>query len=160
MGQKGTTLTMTPTLSGRLQSRFVLLWSVGLIITLFYMLVFGPIGIGGHAPDSWKLLLILAYVNLLGIGWDLFYIYLQRFRWDADWPLAFQFGFGLVEGVLVYILFQLNWLPGVKFGEGDFWRFFFHYGGVWWWTNWCLFGPLRVIFPGWRFNGGEFITKI
>ena len=151
---------MTPTLLGRWQSRTVLFWTVGLVITLIYMLIFGTIGIGGKVPDAWKLLVLLGYVNLIGIAWDALYIYLQGFRWDGDWPLAFQFGFGLIEGIFIYILFQLNWLPGAKFGDGDFWRFFFHYGTVWFWVNWCLFGPLRVIVPGWRFNGGEVFTKI
>src|SRR4051794_14699653 len=108
MGQKGTT--MTPTLLGRWQSRTVLLWTVGLVITLIYMLIFGNIGIGGKVPDAWKLLVLLAYVNLTGIAWDAFYIWLQSFRWEGDWPLAFQFALGIVEGIFIYILFQLNWL--------------------------------------------------
>jgi hypothetical protein len=160
MGKGGTT--MTPTLIGRWQTRVYLLWTVGLLITLFYMAVFGVFNHVIEDPSYvttqtfWKLPLLLFYVTLFGLVWDWLYIYLQSYRWDADWPLAFQFACTLLEGVFVYILFASNLLPFVTYEpQNDWWHYILHYGTIWWVTFWWLFGPMRVMFPRWRFRGGR-----
>lgn len=148
---------MTPTLKGRWQTRLFLLWTAGLVITLFYMLIFGLFGAGVSSPNFWKLPALLGYVSLIGLALDLFYIYLQSLRWDNDWPLAFQFAVGIFEGIILFVLFRFNLLPGVTYQDGDWWRFLLHYGSVWWVTYWALFGPMRVLSIRWRFFGGELL---
>ena len=146
---------MTPTLPGRWQTRVVLLWTIGLIVTIFYMWVFGTLRLGPSNPRFWLLPALLGYVTLIGLLWDVLYNYLTQFRWDRDWPLAFHFVAGIIEGVLILILFRFNLLPGVRYEDGDWWRFLLHYGTIWFITYWWVFGPQRVVQPRWRFNGGE-----
>jgi hypothetical protein len=149
--------TMTPTLLGRWQTRIVLLWTIGLALTLGYMQLFGLLDLGPRNPGFWTLPALLGYVTLLGLAWDVLYNYLQSFRWDRDWPLIFQFVVGIVEGIVIFVLFRFNLLPGMTYHAGDGWRFLLHYGTVWSVTYWWLFGPMRVIAPRWRFQGGELI---
>ena len=148
---------MTPTLLGRWQTRIALLWTLGLALTLGYMWVFGDLSFKPGAPHSYTLLALLGYVTLLGLGWDILYNYLQSFRWDRDWPLAFHFVCGILEGIIVFVMFRLNLLPGATYNMGGWWQFLLHYGTIFWVTYWWLFGPMRVIAPRWRFRGGELL---
>ena len=148
---------MTPTLFGRWQTRVLLLWTIGLIITLVYMYVFGLFQLDRHEPRFWVLIAILGYVTIVGFAWDILYNYLQSFRWDRDWPLAYHFVAGIIEGLLIYVLFRFSLLPGVQYQDGDTIRFLLDYGTVWFVTYWWVFGPMRVLAPRWRFNGGELI---
>ena len=142
---------MTPSLMGRWQTRIALLGTLGLLITVLYMWIFGFLG----NANFWTLPLVLGYVALFGLVWDLIYTYFQGFRWDRDWPLSFVFCQGIVEGILVFILFRFNLLPGLTYHDGDLIRFVLDYGTVWLVTYWWLFGPMRILFPRWRFKGGE-----
>lgn len=146
---------VTPTLFGRIQTRIFLALFLGLPITVFYMLAFGAFSAGPGAEDFFKLLLLLAYVNALGCLFDTLWIFLQSFRWDRDWPLAFQFGSGLVEGLAAFALFALDALPGVDYSDGDALRFALHYGTVFLCSFAFLIGPMRVVAPRWRFRGGR-----
>ena len=148
---------MTPTLLGRWQTRIALLGTLGLAITAGYMWHFGVFQLGPQHPAFYTLPAILGYVALLGLLWDVLYNYLQGFRWDRDWPLAFQFVCGIVEGIVVFVLFRFNLLPGLAYHAGEWQRFLLAYGTVWLVTYWWLFGPMRVISPRWRFRGGELI---
>ncbi|HEX2911075.1 MAG TPA: hypothetical protein VH186_09725 [Chloroflexia bacterium] len=148
---------MTPTLAGRWQTRLFLNLTLGVVLSLLFMLIFGLFGRGASDPGFWKLLLLLAYVTGLGFIWDLIYTFFQSFRWDRDWPLSFVFVQGIIEGILVFVLFVLNLLPGVAYQNEDWLRFLLDYGSIWWITYWWLFGPMRIIFPQWRFNGGGLI---
>jgi hypothetical protein len=148
---------MTPTLRGRWQTRIVLLGSLGVLITLGYMELFGTLRVGPRQPAFYTLPLLLGYVALAGVFWDVLYNYLQGFRWDRDWPLSFAFVCGIIEGLVIFALFRLNLLPGVTYHTGDEWRFLAHYGTIFWATYWWLFGPMRVLCLHWRFNGGELI---
>lgn len=148
---------MTPTLRGRWQTRIALLGSLGVLITLGYMWLFGAFQLGPRHPAFYTLLALLGYVALAGMLWDVLYVYLQGFRWDRDWPLSFAFVGGIVEGVVIFALFRFNLLPSVTYHAGDWWRFLAHYGTIFWVTYWWLFGPMRIIHPRWRFNGGDLI---
>jgi hypothetical protein len=148
---------MTPTLPGRWQTRVALLWTIGLALTALYTWLFGLLDAGWRSPAFWSLVILLGYVTLLGLAWDVLYDFLQGFRWDGDWPLAFHFVCGIVEGLLVFALFRLDLLPGLSYHAGDGWRFLVHYGSVFWCTYWWVFGPMRVLVPRWRFRGGELI---
>jgi hypothetical protein len=155
MGARGAAV--TPTLSGRWQTRIFLAVVLGVPITALYMLAYGSFDLPPEDPATWKLPLLLATVTSLGLAWDVLYIFLQSLRWDRDWPLAFQWLSGAVEGGVVLALFQADVIPGVTYADGDWWRFGLHYTTIWW-TSWvALFGPLRVFFPRWRFRGGEFV---
>ena len=147
---------MTPTLIGRWQTRVFLMLVLGGPLTLLFMLVFGAF----NASDSagvFKLPLLLAYVIAIGFVWDWLWIYLQGWRWDRDWPLAFQFASGVVEGFAIFGLFAAGVLPGITFADGDAVRFSLHYGTIFWVTYWFMLGPMRVVFPRWRFRGGRIV---
>ena len=138
---------MTPTLVGRWQTRLFLQLFVGGPLTAFWTLLFG-------GP---KLALLLAYVTALGLALDALYIALQSLRWDRDWPLAFQLAGGCAEGALLFALFRAHALPGAPWGPGDTARFVAHYGSVFAVSSCVLFGPMRVLFPRWRFRGGRVV---
>jgi hypothetical protein len=141
---------MTPTLRGRWQTRLLLLGTVGLVATLIVGLALG---------DLLTPLALLGYVLLLGFGWDALYHYLQSWRWDRDWPPAFQLAGGIAEGLLVWGLVQagrsvFEGLPGVA-ATLTTTQFIAHYGTVWLMMFLGTQGPLRVLFLHWRWRGGE-----
>lgn len=141
---------MLPTLNGRLQTRIFMLVVVGGLITL----VLTPILPGD--PDYRTTYLILATVLVLGIGWELVYHGIQQFRWEKDWPTMFGLITALNEGALVWLLLDLELVPGID-GVPSFWAFFIDFSVIWiviWvWTN----GPMRVPFIRWRFFGGRIV---
>lgn len=131
---------MTPTLIGRWQTRYLLLITVGLFWTLPFVLVFGRVP-----------LINLGLVIVLGFFWDILYNALQKLRWDRDWPPAFQLAAGVVEGIAVFIvdlLLRLEVSPLV---------FLVHYGIVWTAVFLMTQGPMRFLFPRWRYRGGQWL---
>ncbi len=144
---------MTPTLSGRWQSRLFLLWTMGLFVTWFFASYFqalSPFEEVFHVP-----FVLLAYVTLLGFGWDVLYNYLQLFRWDSDWPPVYQFFAGIAEGALLLLLIRADAVGSVPL-DLSFEMFFWHYGSVWFATFFVSQSFMRVLFPQWRFRGGQF----
>lgn len=141
---------MTPTLSGRWQTRLLLMSTIGLIISL---------GFGWLYHDYGTTLSLLGYVMLLGLIWDVLYQFLQSFRWDGDWPPIFYVIGGLAEGALLWALVTTpllpSGLPGVS-ADLALGQFTAHYVTVWLAVFTIIFGPMKVIFPRWRFNGGQF----
>ncbi len=140
---------MTPTLVGRWQTRTALLATIGLLITLIFVLVLG----------SDVFLRVLVSAAIFGVMWDVIYIVLQRFRWDRDWPAAFQVLNGFTEGLFLYAAIALGLLPFLPAREVSVAAFVSHYGLVWLiiflWTQ----GPMRAIFPFWRFHGGRITPR-
>lgn len=142
---------MTPTLLGRMQTRLLLLFTVGLAVTFviagwYESILFGAFGIP---------FVVLVWVAVIGLLWDVAYNEIQKRRWDSDWPPAYQLIAGLAEGVLAYVLLRLALLPGVPETLPG-WMFWVHYATVWFWTFLMTQGPLRILFPQWRFRGGQF----
>ncbi len=138
---------MTPTLLGRWQTRLFLLATVGVIVTIPFSL--GIIGPGASSVFFW----ILVYVALLGCLWDILYSYLQRFRWDRDWPGALQLLTGIWEGIFIAFWVRLIGLPnGQEFSV--FW-FILHYSLVWLSVYIASQTLMRILFPRWRFKGGQ-----
>jgi hypothetical protein len=82
------------------------------------------------------------------------YTFLQAFRWERDWPAAFAVLAAIVEGVVVFLLATRVGLPGVP---KDLPAGFFaaQYGLVWVVTFLFAQGPMRALFPFWRFHGGR-----
>ncbi|GAC68656.1 hypothetical protein [Gordonia soli] len=144
---------MVPTLWGRLQSRVLVLGIVGGVWTIL---------IGPLLPDGAPLgttyrvaFTVLATVIVLGLVWELLYHLLQQFRWEKDWPTLFGLVTGINEGILAWIVVSaVPLLPdGVELSPLGF--------SVQFVTTWLLVwaiqnGPLRAVFPHWRFDGGRF----
>ncbi|HSH04944.1 MAG TPA: hypothetical protein VLL52_20690 [Anaerolineae bacterium] len=135
---------MTPTLAGRWQTRFFLLSSFGAAVTLLFV-----IGTNSIIP-----LLFLGWTLILGWGWDIIYDYGQQWRWDHDWPPNLQLLAGVLEGCL---------LAGLAYGLGvignlpPWWLFVWHYGTVWLVTFAAGQSVMRLLFPQWRYRGGEWL---
>ena len=111
---------MTPTLLGRWETRLLLLATIGLLITIIFTLLFG----------GSTFLLVLVYVAVFGVIWDVIYIALQQLRWDRDWPAAFQVINGITEGIFLYLVVRLVGLPGVP-TDLSLGLFIAQYGLVW-----------------------------
>ena len=138
---------MTPTLTGRWQTRLLLLSTVGALITL----VFGYLFSNFVTPFA-----LLGYVLLLGLLWDILYNSLQTLRWDRDWPPLFFVAAGIVEGLFLWGLTHFIPLPGVD-PDLSFGKFAVHYGTVFVFILSIMLGPLKTVFLKWRFRGGRII---
>ncbi len=135
---------MTPTLFGRWQSRFFLMAIVGGCVTLIFAL----------ALDTVTPFLILGGVFALGLAWDVLYTYLQSLRWDYDWPPTLQLAAGLVEGLAAYgLLYGFNLLTPLP-STPIFWL---HYSTVWVGVFLASQSLMRLIFPRWRYQGGQWL---
>ena len=135
---------MTPTLVGRWQSRLFLLGTIGVLVT----------GIFAYFLQSSVPFIILAGVFILGLGWDFVYNEWQKGRWDHDWPPVLQLAAGVWEGMfifgLIYALQLVNPLPPISV-------FWLHYTAVWLSTFIAAQSIMRLIFPRWRFRGGQWL---
>lgn len=138
---------MTPTLLGRIQTRLLLLATVGTFVTFFYGIlaaILSPDFLGFFVP-----FILLILVALFGIIWDILFNLLQKLRWDRDWPPAFSLIAAFIEMLPVMLVaLLLNVHPVL---------FLFHYWTVWWATFIMALGPMRIIFPRWRFRGGQWL---
>ncbi len=138
---------MTPTLLGRWQTRLVMLGTLGAIVTAIF----------AATKNDEAFFIVLAAVALFGLAWDVIYIFLQRLRWDRDWPTAFQAGVGISEGALVFAILEVVGLPGIDKGAVGIGIYAAHYGLVWLSTFLFVQGPMRVVAPRWRYHGGRLI---
>ena len=135
---------MTPILLGRWQTRLLLFSTVGLLVTL----IFGRLYQAYTTP-----LVVLGYVLLIGFLWDILYNYVQiTYRWDQDWPPLFQLVSGIVEGLFLWFVWP--YLPDGNL-ELTLNHFIIHYSAVWIVIFLSTQGPLRIIFPRWRYYGGR-----
>lgn len=144
---------MVPTLYGRIQTRIVLTIVVGglwtLIITPF-LPTGEPLG-----PSYRMTFAILLTVLVLGIVWEFIYHGLQQFRWEKDWPTLFGLLTAINEGIAAW--FFLEYVPVLP-DDVELTPLVFCIQFI---TTWLLVwvavnGPLRAIFPHWRFQGGRF----
>lgn len=142
---------------GRWQTRIAMLATIGLLVTLIFALLFR----GPFSPIVEPVFFfVLGYVALFGLAWDLLWMALQSFRWDRDWPPAFQVLTGLIEGVVLYLLIAFVGLPGIPRGSIDVLTFVLHYGLIWWLVFLWVQGPMRAFFPFWRFHGGQITPTV
>lgn len=138
---------MTPTLFGRWQTRLFLLSTIGILVTL-------PFSLGFFEPNFGNgYFLVLAYIALFGCGWDILYNYLQKNRWDRDWPGIFQVLAGIWEAIFLAVCVNLIGLPSLP--KLDLFWFTFHYSLVWLSVYVASQTMMRVLFPLWRFRGGQ-----
>lgn len=141
---------MLPTLNGRIQTRIFMLATWGSLVTLLIT----PILPGD--PDYQVTFIILATVAVLGVAWEIVYHLVMQFRWEKDWPTFFGFITFINEGALVWLLLDLEVVPGID-GVPEFSAFLVDFLAIWmviWlWVN----GPMRVPLIRWRFFGGRII---
>ncbi len=140
---------MTPTLLGRWQIRLFLLSTIGLVISLLVWWI-------TRSPTPLPLLALL-YVFIVGCILDVLYQYIQSFRWDRDWPTSFQVVAGIVEGLLVWLLVELS--NHFALAKSFTLIFLIQYGSIWLIIFALLQGPLRILWPQWRYQGGEWLRK-
>lgn len=142
---------MTPTLIGRWQTRTLLLGTLGILVTI-------PFSLNGESV-YFQVLLAIA---VLGCLWDIVYNQLQTVRWDHDWPATLQVGAGIWEAFFFYVPFRylisnilkIGWLIDIPFD-----KFLLHYACIWLAVFTASQTLMRIIFPRWRFHGGEWLHK-
>ena len=143
VGYGGTT--MTPTLFGRWQTRTLLLLTFGVFFTFPFILFFGLTPI-----------LILGMVVFFGYFWDIVFSFIQSRRWDRDWPPVYQLYAGIWEGLFVFFVsFLLG--KAIHVFAVPFPVFLIHYGLVWTVTFLMSQSLMRIIFPNWRYRGGQWL---
>jgi len=141
---------MTPTLIGRWQTRLLLLGTLGVLLTV-------PFSLSLASPVPFY---VLGAVTVFGmVLWDPLYNYLQTWRWDHDWPAVLQLTAGIWEGLFVYLV--LTWLLrqlGITvFANLTPSIFILHYGLVWLGVFTASQTLMRILFPRWRFRGGQWL---
>ena len=149
---------MTPTLFGRIQTRFFLLATVGVGWTL----LIGPFLVSLMSDDDAALSDVyrLAFgavvlVAVVGIAWELLYHALQQLRWEKDWPILFGLLLGINEGIVVAYLLG----AGLPWDVGDVpaLAFTVHFVTTWLIVWLVANGPMRIWFVRWRFEGGRLL---
>ena len=138
---------MTPELSGRFQTRLFLFSTVGALATLPFAIGFGANLYAG-----------LYYVGALGFAWDCVYHQITLFRWDRDWPSSIAFLAGIWEGASFYGLTTFADLPPFHGAvrAGAYWPMYVVTFLAMYLT---VQGPIRVLVPHWRWNGGRVFEK-
>ncbi len=146
---------MTPIYFGRVQTRLFVLAFVGglwtLIITPFLP---APAGTPLHLKYQ-ATFTVLGVVFVLGIVWDLVWIFLQQFRWEKDWPIMYQLLTGIPEGIAAWLVLKHRLVPPHPTLSGS--AFDIHFVTVWILTWLFTIGPMRVPFLRWRFKGARLI---
>lgn len=142
---------MTPTLLGRIQTRWLLLLLVGVPWTIVVCPFLIPFAAGAGLIDIYELAFVsLAIVGVVGTGWEFVYHLLMQFRWEKDWPALL----GLITAanefltlILVLVLFgyQLSFAVVLLFAS------------LWLWMWFVANGPLRVLLVRWRYRGGRIL---
>lgn len=153
---------MTPTLFGRIQTRLIMMATIGVIWTA----IIGPFlprpSVAGQSialNDMYKALFTaVLVVAIVGVVWELIYHGLQQFRWEKDWPTIYGLFLGITEGIVAYLILNagLPWdqrPPGQSFPLPAFLIMFITlWVIIWAFTN----GPMQIISLRWRFRGGRF----
>jgi len=135
--------TMTPTLAGRWSARLKLTWSVGLLVSIPF-LVFGPVPI-----------IALAVVSAVGCLFDIAYQLMLKARWDHDWPVHLQLVAGLAEGMASFLVVSFLAIVIPPIGLVAVLVFPFHYLAVFASVFMVAQGLVRVAYPYARFKGGR-----
>ncbi len=141
---------MTPTLLGRIQTRLLLLGTVGLVWTLIIspFLPAGGADTGEVYTATFRALLIVALVGV--VVWEPLYHALQQLRWEKDWPTGIGLVTGLTEGVSTYLILATSMdVPGAAFA--------IHFATTWILVWATIHGPLRIVLLRWRYRGGRIL---
>jgi hypothetical protein len=145
---------MLPTLSGRIQTRIVLLAVIGGLWTLILTPV---LPIPGSLSQAYRITYIILLTTIvLGVLWELLYHLLMQWRWEKDWPTLFGLLTVINEGALVWLLLSLHLVPGIS-GDVPLGAFLLLFLTTWIIVWLVANGPMRVPFIHWRFRGGRLI---
>lgn len=144
---------MTPTLSGRFQTRIILFFLIGLPMTLFYSIL--TLFVFEYTP-----FLVLIWITIIGLILDPVWYFIQQARWERDWPFAFQFASSWVEFAIAaaIIWFNLNPLLPASTTIPNVRVLIFvviHFSLVFWPSFLALLGFVQIFMIRWRFKGGE-----
>lgn len=142
---------MTPTLAGRIQTRVLLLGTVGLLWTIIVVPILPRFGapIGDVYAATITAIVIVA---ILGIGWEALYHLIQQYRWEKDWPILFGLLTGIPESIVTLVVVSALFVP-----SPNVITFFLHFFSTWIVVWLVANGPLRVVLLRWRFNGGRIV---
>jgi hypothetical protein len=147
---------MLPTLWGRIQTRLVLLATVG----VFFVAILTPLlPLGVPFASKYRITFtVLFLVAFIGIFWELLYHFVMQWRWEKDWPTLFGLLTGIPEGLFIWVLLLSGVVPGVDhlgiLPSIGYWILF----SIIWLAVWVVSnGPLRVLSVHWRFRGGRFV---
>ncbi len=140
---------MTPTLAGRWQTRLATFATLGVLVSLLFVPFLGA------TP-----FIVLFWVALLGLVWDVVWILVQRLRWDRDWPPAFQWASAYIEAAFLFLVVGVFGLPGLERGSLPLFGFLVHYSVVFLAIFAWVQGPMRALFPFWRFHGGRIVPDV
>jgi len=142
---------VVPTLLGRIQTRLLMLATVGVVITLLIVpLLPGSGPLSGRYANG---LLVIVAVAVLGVVWELIYHFLMQFRWEKDWPTLFGLLTLVPEGLVLYFLLRSGAVDFIDpVSPAAFWT---HFTVVWVCIWLVTNGPMRVPFIRWRFRGGR-----
>ena len=144
---------MTPTLSGRLQTRLLLFVFIGLPVTL----VFSRLWFGAVIALPF---MILLWINVVGAVLDPLWIYLQHRRWDRDWPFVFQFFSMWLEALVAIAIILADVAPFLPQREAipdgtALMGVLLLFTIVFVLSFVALLGVLQIFLIRWRFNGAE-----
>ena len=147
---------MTPTLFGRIQTRFFLLIVIGIPWTLILAPFLGSMG-AGYLDVVANALQVLAWVAVHGILWELLWHGLQQFRWEKDWPTYIALLQWIPEGVLIWFVVNPDQLGLTTGGGVPTGAFLLHYITTVLVTWTFVIGPIRIFFIQYRYRGGRFV---
>ncbi len=153
---------MTPTLTGRVQTRTLVTTAVSFPIALA-VTPFVPNPAQEPLLDRLETTAgLLAVFLLIGLCWEALYQFLQRRRWDEDWPsILGLITFGSEALALWFVAHALDLLPGSTDWSSPARSPFLWLMGTTWVATWLVMqGPLRVVWPRWRLEGGRFLGRL
>lgn len=142
---------MTPTLNGRLQTRWFLLGTVGVLWTLIVTPVL-PGAAGPLSATYGVTFTALVIVAVIGNAWEFVYHGLQQIRWEKDWPGFFGLLTGIPEGLATWFV-----LRAAVDVEVPVVTFVVHFATTWIVVWLVANGPMRVALLRWRFRGGRIV---
>lgn len=152
---------MTLTLTGRLQTRLLLVLIVGVTWTaLLTPLLPRPVEV--TLPDTYRMTFTaLGLMAIIGLVWELLYHALQQLRWDKDWPSLLALLAVVNEALAVWLVGHAVGLIRGPVGPSSpvlplfATHFVTGYLVMWFFIQ----GPLRVLLVRWRFSGGRLIGE-
>jgi hypothetical protein len=144
-----------PTLKGRWETRLVLLVLIGLPVTAWWSWYLT----GNAAPTANAPYLVLFTIFVIGAALDPVYILMQRFRWDRDWPFAFQLLSMTCEFILALAVISAGLHPYLRPSSiqrsADLRNVTLHYASILGPSFLALLGPIQIFLVRWRYKGGE-----
>ncbi|MEM9027572.1 MAG: hypothetical protein AAGC70_04310 [Pseudomonadota bacterium] len=142
---------MTPTLMGRWQTRLLLYVFLALPITLVFAWAFGLANTG----QFYDPFVFVTALTLIGLSLDVAYIQIQRFRWDNDWPFAFQLFFSIMEFFLTFGLMNLGLFDPFLAYRIPLWFASIHFLLILVPSYFAVVAGIQIFLLRWRFKGGE-----